>query len=83
LIALESLEGLLHLDELYVPFPQQLVVDGFWVINVMTGEYEMDADNLRASELARERFGESLLYKVRIGYETTSRLGGRFRAKAS
>jgi hypothetical protein len=50
----------------------------FLVINVETGEYEMDADDVAAAKRARARFPEAALFSMRIGYPSAYRLGGRF-----
>ena len=47
------------------------------VINVETGEYEMDADDLAAGERAKARFPDAPLFTMRIGYSAAYRLGGR------
>jgi hypothetical protein len=49
------------------------------VINVETGEYEMDADDGAALERARARFPNAELFAVRVGHPTAYRIGGRFR----
>ena len=51
----------------------------YLAINVDTGEYEMDADDVAASMRAKSRFPSAPLYSMRIGYPTAYRLGGRFR----
>jgi hypothetical protein len=47
------------------------------VINVETGEYEMDADDVAAGERAKSRFPHAPLFTMRIGYRAAYRLGGR------
>jgi hypothetical protein len=54
----------------------------FIVINIDTGEFEMDADDLTASKRARERFPDGRLYAMRIGQPAAYKIGGRFRAVA-
>jgi hypothetical protein len=44
------------------------------VINVETGEYEMDADAVAAAKRAKTRFPDAPLFTVRIGYPTAYRL---------
>jgi hypothetical protein len=44
------------------------------VINVETGEYEMDADAVAAAKRAKARFPDAPLFTVRIGYPTAYRL---------
>ena len=53
----------------------------FLVINVETGEYEMDADDVAAAKRARSRFPDAPLFSMRIGYPGAYRLGGRFAVK--
>lgn len=48
------------------------------VINVETGEYEMDADDVAASERASDRFGSAALYAMRVGEPGLYRFGGLF-----
>ncbi len=53
----------------------------FLVINVETGEYEMDADDVAAAKRARSRFPDAPLFSMRVGYPGAYRLGGRFAVK--
>lgn len=53
----------------------------FLVINVETGEYEMDADDVAAAKRARSRFPGAALFSMRVGYPGAYRLGGRFAVK--
>jgi len=55
----------------------------FLVINVETGEYEMDADDIAAGKRARSKYPDAPLFSMRIGYQAAYRLGGRFKAEAS
>src|SRR5687768_11754468 len=50
----------------------------FLVINVETGEYEMDTEDLAASRRAKARFPDAPLFTMRIGYPAAYRLGGGF-----
>ena len=52
----------------------------FLVINVETGEYEMDEDDLVASKRAKNRFPEAPLFAMRVGFSTTYNLGARLAA---
>ncbi len=52
------------------------------VINVDSGEYEMDADDEAAAERATQRFGNAPLFAARIGYPAAYRLGSRLRVPA-
>lgn len=47
------------------------------VINVDTGEYEMDSDHLTASKRAAARFPGAALYAMRIGAPALGRIGSR------
>ena len=53
------------------------------VINVETGEYEMDDDDVAAAKRAKARFGDAALFTMRIGYPAAYRLGGRSLANDS
>ena len=50
----------------------------FLVIDIETGEYELDADDLTATKRALTKRPAARLYGLRIGYPTAYRLGGRF-----
>jgi hypothetical protein len=50
------------------------------VINIETGEYEMDSDALAAAKRAKARFPEAALFTMRVGYPTAFRLGTRILA---
>lgn len=50
----------------------------FVVVDIETGEYEIDKDDLAATKRALAKRPEAVLYGVRIGYPTAYRLGGRF-----
>lgn len=69
----------------YEQFIRQRVEPGhageFLVINVLTGEYELDADDAQASRRARERFNGAPLFTMRIGHNAAYRLGGHFRVR--
>ncbi len=47
------------------------------VINVETGEYEMDTDDVAAAKRAKARFGSAALFAMRVGHPAAYRLGGR------
>lgn len=51
----------------------------FVVIDIETGDYEIDVDDLRATMRALAKRPAAILYGLRIGYPTAYRLGGRFR----
>ena len=46
------------------------------VINIETGEWEMDADDVAAAKRAKARFGGAPLFSMRIGYSAAYRIGG-------
>lgn len=50
----------------------------FLVIDIETGEYEVDQSDLAATKRALVRRPDAVLYGLRIGYPTAYRLGGRF-----
>ena len=47
------------------------------VIDVETGEYELDADHLAASDRAAAKRPGAPLYAARVGAPTIGRVGGR------
>lgn len=49
----------------------------FLVINTENGDYEMDVDDVAAAKRAKARFGDALLFSMRIGHAAASRLGSR------
>jgi hypothetical protein len=50
----------------------------FVVVDIETGDYEMDADDLTATKRALAKRPDAVLYGVRIGSLTAYRLGGHF-----
>lgn len=48
----------------------------FVVIDVETGEFEVDEDDLQATKRALAKRPEAVLYGLRIGYPTAYTLGG-------
>ncbi len=48
----------------------------FLILNVDTGEYEVDRDDVAASKRARLRFPHAPLLTLRIGHPAAFRLGG-------
>jgi hypothetical protein len=50
-------------------------VGKYLVINVETGEYELDADDTAASRRAYEKFPNAALYGMRVGYPAWGRIG--------
>jgi hypothetical protein len=51
----------------------------FIVIDILSGEYEIDADHLAASNRASAKHPDGLLYATRIGYRAGGRIGARWR----
>jgi hypothetical protein len=50
----------------------------FVVVDIETGDYEIDADDLAATKRALGKRPDAVLYGLRIGSPTAYRLGGRF-----
>jgi hypothetical protein len=50
----------------------------FLIINVETGEYVLDFDDVLASKKARTAFPDAPLFTMRVGRPAAYRLGGRF-----
>ena len=46
------------------------------VVDIETGEYEIDDDHLRATQRALSKHPNAALYSVRIGYPTLAKIGG-------
>ena len=53
------------------------------VIDVESGQYELDADHLAASDRAAARWPGARLYATRVGTGSLGRIGGRLAAKRS
>lgn len=49
----------------------------YLVINIETGEYEIDSDRLTASDKAAAKYPGAALFAMRVGYPTLGRLGAR------
>lgn len=54
----------------------------FLVLDIETGDYEIDADDLQATLRMLSRRPAAVLYGLRIGYPAAYRLGGRFKVSA-
>ncbi len=50
----------------------------FLVLDILTRDYEIDENDLAASDRLLARKPTAVLYGVRIGYPTAYRLGGKF-----
>lgn len=48
----------------------------FLVVDIETGEYEIDADDLTALQRARSRNPDAALYILRVGHPAAYRIGG-------
>ena len=46
------------------------------IIDIETGDYEVDKDGLYASDLLSQRHSNPLLFGIRIGYNVSSSIGG-------
>jgi len=51
----------------------------FLVLDIETGEYEIDANELGAVKRAKTKNSDAVLYILRVGYPTAYRLGGSVR----
>ena len=49
----------------------------FLVLDVETGAYEVDVDELAAVQRARAKNPDAVLYILRIGYATAYKIGGQ------
>ena len=54
----------------------------FLVVEVTTGRYEIDDDELTAFDRAREHNPDGLLFGLRVGRRAAHRLGGRLKGAA-
>ena len=48
----------------------------FLVLDIETGEYEMDASEVAALKRAKAKNPDAVLYILRVGYSTAYRVGG-------
>lgn len=51
----------------------------FLVLDIETGDYEIDQDSLTALDRAKAKRAEPTLYLVRVGFPTAFNLGARWR----
>ncbi len=71
-------------DERLKPILEPTHIGKFITINVLTGDYEMDEEDVAASDRAAERFGDAPTFTARVGYRTAHRLGsGSLRSRIS
>ena len=54
----------------------------FLVLDIQTGEYEIDRDNLMATKRLLAKRPDAILYGLRIGFPSTYQIGGRFSVEA-
>lgn len=54
----------------------------FLVIDIKTGAYEIDADDLVATKRLLASCPNAVIYGLRIGFPTAYRIGGRFEVNA-
>jgi len=52
----------------------------FLILDVNTGDYEIDAEDITASERLLARRPDAVLFGVRVGYRAAYRLGGNKQA---
>jgi hypothetical protein len=52
-------------------------VGEYLVINIETGEYELNANDEVASQRAHQKYPGAVLYGMRIGYPAWGRIGTR------
>jgi hypothetical protein len=67
-------------EEIYERQIRQRVEAGnhgkFVVIDIETGEYELDDDDLEATKRALAKRADAVLYGLRVGYPTAYSMGG-------
>jgi hypothetical protein len=51
----------------------------FAAIDIDSGEFAIDADELKAGNKLRKRIPEAQIWMVRVGYRAVHRIGGRVR----
>jgi hypothetical protein len=54
---------------------------GFAAIDIESGEFGLDADELKAGDKLRKRIPDAQIWMVRVGYRSVHRIGGRERGK--
>lgn len=53
----------------------------FLVLNIETGEYEIDADKMEAFSRAAAKHPGSALYILRVGFPAAVKIGGNFKVE--
>jgi hypothetical protein len=68
-------------DEIYLehvrPKLTKKDVGKFAAIDIETGEFEIDRDELKAGDKLLKRLPDAQIWMVRVGYRATRRFGGR------
>jgi hypothetical protein len=54
----------------------------FLILDIESGDYEIDEDDLSAEEMLRARRPEGVFFGIRIGYKTAYNLGGTMQEDA-
>lgn len=62
------------------PLVEREHVGKYLVIDIETGEYDIDEDRMAVSERAVARWPQGLRYLMRIGYRAVGRIGARLSA---
>lgn len=71
-------------QKIYEPLRTQMERENFGkilVIDIESGQYEMDSDHHAAVQRARANHPDALLYGLRIGYPALSKRGGTWPAQ--
>ncbi len=55
----------------------------FAAVDIESGAFELDRDELKAGNRLRARVPEAQIWMVRVGYRSVHRIGGRLRPEAS
>ena len=55
----------------------------FAAVDIESGAFELDGDELKAGNRLCARVPESQIWMVRVGYSSVHRIGGRLRPEAS
>jgi hypothetical protein len=54
----------------------------FVAIDIESGEFTLDADELKAGNKLRKRIPDAQIWMVRVGYRAVHRIGGRVRRES-
>jgi len=55
----------------------------FAAIDIETGEFAIDADELKAGNKLRKRIPDAQIWMVRVGYRCVHRIGGQIRRETA